>query len=96
MKREQSFFANGSLAIDYWTFMIRFGQSLRWIGFSAFTWLRENQTEDLGFDWFVELGGGVALMDGMVINVVEGLSIRDSVLAGNDVTGWTLGAALEF
>lgn len=73
-----------------------FGRDLRWIGFSSVTWLPGDQTDDLGFDWFAELGGGIELVDREVVRGVEGVSLRGSVLAGNNVTGWTLGVSLEF
>jgi hypothetical protein len=73
-----------------------FGRELRWIGFSSLTWLPGEQTDDLGFDWFAELGGGIELVDREAVRGVEGLSLRGSLLAGNNVTGWTLGLSLEF
>ncbi len=73
-----------------------FGRDLRWIGFSSVTWLPGSQTDDLGFEWFAELGGGLEIVDRNVIRGIEGVSLRASVLAGDGVTGWTLGASLEF
>lgn len=73
-----------------------FGRDLRWIGFIGGSYLTGSQSDALGFDSFVEIGGGIELVDREVIEGIEGISLRASGIIGNNVTGWTFGAKLEF
>lgn len=72
-----------------------FGREVRWIGFASTTVL-PGQGDDLGFDFFVELGGGVELVDRDVISGIEGVSLRGSGIVGNGVYGFTAGLSVEF
>jgi hypothetical protein len=73
-----------------------FGRDLRWIGFAANSTFFGDSADALGFDYFFELGGGIELVDRTVLKGVEGVSLRGSALLGNGVTGWSIGAQLEF
>jgi hypothetical protein len=73
-----------------------FGRELRWIGFLAGTYLPGSQSDTLGFDSFVEIGGGIEVVDRGVIEGIEGVSVRASGIVGNNVTGWSVGLELEF
>ncbi len=70
---------------------------VRWIGFATNTYLPNDQESDaLGFDYFFEVGGGLEFVDRTVVSGLEGVSVRSSVLFGNNVYGWTAGLSLEF
>ena len=73
-----------------------FGRDLRWIGFAANSTFVGDAADGLGFDYFFELGGGIELVEPNILQGVEGFSVRGSALIGNGVTGWSLGAQLEF
>ena len=73
-----------------------FGRDLRWIGFAANSTFVGDAAEGLGFDTFFELGGGIELVEPNILPGVEGFSVRGSALIGNGVTGWSVGAQLEF
>ncbi len=72
------------------------GRDLRWIAFAANSSFPGNASRALGVDYFLELGGGVEIVDGSVIEGIEGVSLRGSVLSGDGVAGWSVGAKLEF
>lgn len=72
-----------------------FGRPLRWIGFVTGTYLPEIK-DDIGFDYFVEIGGGIEIVDGGVIPGIDGMSLRGSGLVGDGVKGWSVGLAAEF
>jgi hypothetical protein len=76
-----------------------FGRGTRWIAFIGNTYLPGDQGDSqsgIGFDNFFEVGGGVALIDPSVVDGIVGLSLRASLIIGQDVTGWSAGLALEF
>lgn len=73
-----------------------FGRDLRWIGFLAGTYLPGSQSDALGFDSFVEIGGGLEFVDPNVIQGIEGVSLRASGIVGDNVSGWSVGVELEF
>lgn len=73
-----------------------FGRELRWIGFTNGTGFVGQQSAALGFQYFFEIGGGVQLVDREVVRGLEGVSLRSSAIVGENVTGWTIGLALEF
>ncbi|MFO1038857.1 MAG: hypothetical protein U1E45_18610 [Geminicoccaceae bacterium] len=72
-----------------------FGQGTRWIGFTGYTWLPDSK-DALDFDQFFEVGAGLAVMNADVVRGVSGLSLRGSLILGQDVSGWSLGLSLEF
>ncbi len=71
-------------------------REVRWIGYATNTYLPAGTGDELGFDYFFELGGGLELVDRNIIDGLEGVSVRSSVLFGDNVYGWTAGLALEF
>lgn len=73
-----------------------FGRDLRWIGFATHSSFPGNSDRALGFDYLFELGGGVEIVDREVVEGIEGLSLRASVLGGNGVIGWSAGFKLQF
>ncbi len=73
-----------------------FDRELRWIGFATNTFLPAQTGDQLGFSYFFEVGGGLELVDRSVIDGLEGVSLRSSVLFGDNVYGWTAGLSLEF
>ncbi|QHA88854.1 hypothetical protein [Serratia rhizosphaerae] len=77
------------------TYLSLFGQPLRWIGFVTGTYMPEIK-DNIGFDYFVEIGGGIEIVDSGVIPGIGGVSLRGSGLVGDGVEGWSLGLAAEF
>lgn len=73
-----------------------FGRDLRWIGFVTHSSFPGNSDRALGFDYLFELGGGIEIVDREVVEGIEGLSLRVSVLGGNGVAGWSAGFKLQF
>jgi len=72
-------------------------RELRWIAFASNTYLPgDDESDALGFSYFFEVGGGLELVDRSVIDGLEGVSLRSSVLFGDNVYGWTAGFSLEF
>lgn len=71
-------------------------RELRWIGYTSTTWLPGDQGDELGFNYFVELGGGIELVDRDIVSGIEGISLRASGIVGENVTGWSAGATFEF
>lgn len=69
---------------------------IRWIGFLSNSTFFRDAADGLGFDTFVEIGGGVEIVDPNIVSGVQGVSLRGSVLVGDNVTGWSAGAKLEF
>lgn len=70
------------------------GQQTRWIAFAGATYLPGDVKAALGFDYFFEIGGGIAMVD--VGDLVSGLSARASLIVGEDVIGWSAGLSLHF
>ncbi|WP_118136696.1 hypothetical protein [Oceanicella sp. SM1341] len=85
----------GAAELDGPTGLNVVGRQLRWIGFTTGTFL-PGRSDALGFNYFVELGGGLELVDPDMVSGVEGVSLRGSGLLGNGVYGWSLGLSLEF
>lgn len=73
-----------------------FGRKARWIGFVGNTYLPGEMGDDLGFNYFFELGGGIQLLDSNIMSGVDGISLRGSTIFGKDVTGWMIGLSLDF
>ena len=76
-----------------------FGRETRWIAFLGNTYLpgeQDNRESGIGFDYFFEIGGGAAIIDPDMVEGIAGLSLRGSVIVGEDVNGWSLGLSLEF
>ena len=87
----------GFLQFDGPTPFTVFDRGIRWIAFTGASSFFQDAPTGLGFDYFAELGGGIELVDKSIIKGVEGVSVRSSVIAGdNGLTGWSLGAQLEF
>lgn len=89
------FTAGASVDGPLWGFSL-LDRELRWIGFATNTYLPDSSKDALGFSYFFEVGGGLELVDRSVVGGLEGLSVRSSVLFGNNVYGWTAGLNLEF
>ncbi|WP_027133667.1 hypothetical protein [Geminicoccus roseus] len=73
-----------------------FGRDLRWIGFVANSSFPGNASDSLGFDYFFEFGGGIEIVDDQMVDGIDGISLRASALVGDGITGWSVGAKLEF
>tara|TARA_R110000751_G_scaffold47261_4_gene105909 strand:- start:19 stop:984 length:966 start_codon:yes stop_codon:yes gene_type:complete len=75
-----------------------FGRELRWILFGAGTFIGGEGASALGVDWIAEFGVGMEIVDREAAAGlgVEGLSLRLSVLTGDDIFGWSVGGGLEF
>ena len=72
------------------------GRDLRWLTFVTHSRFPGNSGDAIGFDYFYELGGGLKLVDRDVVAGLDGFSLRASYITGDDVTGFSLGAKLEF
>jgi hypothetical protein len=72
------------------------GRDLRWLAFVTHSRFPGDSSDALGFDYFFELGGGLEIVDRDVIAGIEGVSLRASYITGDGVTGFSLGAQLEF
>lgn len=72
------------------------GYSTRWITFASATWLTGARNDMLGFNSFMELGGGLELVTNSLGGRVEGISFRLSGLIGEGVRGGSMGVSLEF
>lgn len=68
----------------------------RWITFTSATWLTGARNDMLGFNSFIELGGGLELVTNSLGGRVEGISFRLSGLIGEGVRGGSMGVSLEF
>lgn len=87
----------GFLQLDGPTPLTVFHRDIRWIGFTAVSSFYQDAPDGIGFDYFVELGGGIEVVDKDVIQGIEGLSWRSSVIVGdNGLTGWSTGVQFEF
>lgn len=86
----------GYVQLDGPTGVTALGRDLRWIWFVANSSFPGDSADSLGFDYFLEFGGGIELVDRAVLDGIEGFSIRGSALAGNGVKGWSVGAKLDF
>jgi hypothetical protein len=73
-----------------------FGRELRWLAFATNSSFPGLSGDALGFDYFFELGGGLEIVDRAAAPGVEGLSLRASYILGDNVTGFSLGAHVEF
>lgn len=71
-----------------------FGRQTRWIAFAGATYLPGDVKAALDFDYFFEVGSGIAIAD--VVDGVSGLSARASLIVGEDVIGWSAGLSLPF
>lgn len=72
------------------------GFDVRWLGSLAATYLPGTSSDALGFDYFVEAGGGLAFLDPTIVRGVEGVQLRGSAVLGNGVSGWSASLALQF
>lgn len=72
------------------------GRQTRWIAFAGATYLPGDLKDALDFDYFFEVGGGIAIVDREIVDRVSGLSARASLIAGEDVIGWSAGLSLDF
>ena len=72
------------------------GRQTRWIAFAGATYLPGDLKDALDFDYFFEVGGGIAIVDREIVARVSGLSARASLIAGEDVIGWSAGLSLDF
>ena len=72
------------------------GRDLRWLAFVTHSRFPGSSGDAVGFDYFFELGGGLKLVDRDVVAGLDGFSLRASYITGDDVTGFSLGAKLEF
>lgn len=72
------------------------GRDLRWLAFVTHSRFPGSSGDALGFDYFYEVGGGLRIVDRDVVAGVDGLSLRASYVTGDDVTGFSIGAQLEF
>ena len=52
--------------------------------------------ETLGFDYFFEFGGGLEIVDRGVVRGIDGISLRASYITGDNVSGFSVGAHIEF
>jgi hypothetical protein len=73
-----------------------FGRDLRWLSFVTHSRFPGESGETLGFRYFFEFGGGLEVIDRSVVAGIEGISLRASYITGDDVTGLSIGAKLEF
>jgi len=73
-----------------------FGRDLRWLVFATNSSFPGLSGDALGFDYFFELGGGLEIVDRDIVPGIEGLSLRASYIRGDHVTGFSLGAHVEF
>ncbi|WP_145734988.1 hypothetical protein [Nitrospirillum pindoramense] len=73
-----------------------FADDLRWIAFSRGNILIGAQQAFLGFDKFLEVGGGLEVVTPHIGYGVEGVTLRGSAIVGNGVRGWTVGLGLAF
>ena len=73
-----------------------FGRDLRWLLFATNSSFPGLSGEALGFDYFFELGAGIEMVDRDMVPGIEGLSLRASYIRGDHVTGFSLGAHVEF
>ncbi len=88
--------ATGGAELNGPTGMKLFGRDLRWLGFIHATWLLNTPKSVLGFNSFVELGGGVQFVDNETIPGIQGLILRASAIVGPGVDGWSVGLSLAF
>ncbi|MBR28990.1 MAG: hypothetical protein CML46_18940 [Rhodobacteraceae bacterium] len=72
------------------------GRDLRWIGFVGGASLIGSQGAALGFTGYGEVGAGIRVVDRETFPYIEGGAIRGSVLVGDDMIGWSIGATLDF
>jgi hypothetical protein len=72
------------------------GRPLRWLGYTRGTWLPDSDPSTLGFNAYVELGGGMQIISPGVIPTVEGATVRASAIVGPGVRGWLASVALDF
>jgi hypothetical protein len=70
--------------------------AVRWLGYVRGTGLPSTNRDILGFNSFAEIGGGLQLIAPDVIRGVQGGTVRASAIVGPGVTGWLVGAALNF
>ncbi|WP_439816692.1 hypothetical protein [Zavarzinia sp. CC-PAN008] len=70
-------------------------RAVRWIAFSDGTWLTDARSA-LGFDSFVEVGGGIRLVDVDAVPGIGGIELRGSYLLGPEVDGWSVGLSIAF
>ncbi|MDZ5648615.1 hypothetical protein [Nitrospirillum sp. BR 11828] len=73
-----------------------FAEDLRWIAFGRGNVLIGAQQAFLGFDKFLEVGGGLEVVTPHLGYGVEGVTLRGSAIVGNGVRGWTVGLGLAF
>ena len=73
-----------------------FGRELRWLAFATHSRFPGLSGDALGFDYFFELGGGLEIVDREVVAGIEGISLRASYITGDNVTGFSVGAHIEF
>lgn len=85
----------GSTELNGPTELSLFGLPLRWIGFISGSYLPDIK-DNIGFDYFVEIGGGIELVDNDVIPGIDGVSLRGSGIVGDGVDGWSVGLNAEF
>jgi hypothetical protein len=71
------------------------GRATRWIAFVGATYLPGDLKEALDFDYFFEVGSGFGILDREIIEGIEGLSLRASLIVGQDVIGWSAGLSLD-
>lgn len=73
-----------------------FGFDVRWLGSLAWSYFPGTSSDALGFDYFVETGGGLAFLDPTIVRGIEGVQLRGSAVLGNGVSGWSASLALQF
>jgi hypothetical protein len=71
-------------------------RDMRWLGYVKGTWLPDTNPSVLGFNAFVEIGGGLQIIAPDVVRGVQGATVRASGIVGPGVTGWLVSAALNF
>lgn len=97
LKQNGSFgVATASVTLDGPTDWHIASHAIRWLGYARGTWLPNTNRGILGFNSFAEIGGGLRLIAPDVIRGVQGGTVRVSAIVGPGVTGWLVGAALDF
>lgn len=88
--------ATGGIELNGPTDMTLFGHDLRWLGFVNGTSLINTPKSVLGFNSFVEIGGGLQFVDTKTVPGIEGVIVRASAIVGPGVNGWSVGLSLVF
>lgn len=72
------------------------GFKARWLASLAASYFPGTSSDALGFDYFVEAGGGMAFLHPTTLHGIEGVELRGSIVLGNGVSGWSASLALRF